>query len=633
MVKKASEMSAAELKADKFVHYRTIQTGFLKMWDSTGQSQSWYNSFDPKHYAFKLPRMDLVDEGLKNKDEEIGVGRPVKSESFKMMPLGSKSQLGTLGLSEDAVGSGGGGVGSAEYAKKMLFSWALAMDPTDTASKMGGRTLREYEKPDRTKSGLGQFKGVNMETGKPTQRKTGPLPMDKQLKKFYWSTLSSRSGYALKGGGKHWGADQNTMASQGNKFRGIYEDSTQRPYSLQANFYSHLAMRSLLKMLGNILTIKKSGKKELGTDSPEELMIAIAGNEIEQWNSMSRSEIEAEMAQMMKTTEKLRAPSKYAIDIPVGSPAMERVIKTITETTTDAEQVKAAIRKGGLEVTEQYGRLKDMYDPLPSSGPEDFMRYSATEIKRDIYNKYTQGGNYVRPGKERTIGEQFFDRKVGRGGFEVLTWSEPVFKGVAFFSIFIPSELTSEDSVGVVTHFEPGMKSVGEAVMRSRGITHNVDTVRRAARSILHGGIVHTKTKTTIAAKQLGTHAMKWKLWKDFGVFTRVDISAPEDVAIALDKLVRGAARNLGNMISIEPNNTFTNWVQKQQEQGEKFAGVVHHDAGARWRGIARMLGPQAKAGTSPQDAINWPQPIHPRPFLWMTAAGQSIGSREAILK
>ena len=628
---------AEELEGNDDMHYRTIQTGFLKLWDSTGQSQSWYNSFDPKHYAFKLPRMDLVDERLKNKGTEIGVGRPVKGESFKMMPLGSKSPLGTLGLSEDAVGGGGGGVGSAEYAKKMLFSWALAMDPAGTASKMGGRTLREYEKPDRTKSGLGQFKGVNRETGKPTQRKTGPLPMDKQLKKFYWSTLSSRSGYALKGGGKHWGADQNTMASQGYRFRGIYEDSTQRPYSLQANFYSHLAMRSLLKMLGNILTVRTSGKKKLGTDSPEELMIAIAGNEIEQWNSMSQSEIEAEMTQMMETTKKLRAGGSGPgmIDIPVGSPAMERVIRTITETTTDAEQVKAAIRKGGLEVTEQYGRLNDMYDLAGGIdlGEEDFLRQAEFEIKQDIYTKYTEKDDYVRPGKERTVGEQFYDRLVGRkGGFEVLTWSEPAFGGVAFFSVFIPSTIISPDSVHVVVHLETGMKSVGEAVMRNKKITQNVDTVRRAARSILHGGIIHN-TGATIATKQLGTHAMKWKLWKDFGVFTRVDISAPEDVATALDNLVRGAARNLGNMISIQPNNTFTNWVQKQQEQGEKFAGNVHHDAGARWRGIARMLGPQAKAGTSPQDAINWPQPIHPRPFLWMTAAGQSKGSREAILK
>lgn len=641
MVKKASEMSAAELKADKYKHYRTIQTGFLKLWDSTGQSQSWYDTFDPQHYAFKLGRMDLVEgEGaFTKKGTNIGVGRlkggKTQTESFKMMPLGAKSPLGTLGLSDDAVGGGGGGVGRAEYAKKMLFSWALAMNPTDTATAMGGRTLRKYEKPARTKSGLGQFKGVNRKTGKATGRKTGPLPMSKQIEKFYWSTLSSRSGYALPGGGRHWGADQNTIASQGHKFRDIYEDSTQRPYSLQANFYSHLAMRSLLGLLGNILTIKKSGKKALGVDSPEELMIAVAGNEIEQWNRMGQEEIEKEMAQMLKTTPKLRVPSKYAIDIPVGSPAMERVLRTIKNQGGTAGQVKEAIRQGGLEITEQHGRLKDMYDLGGELSEKDFLKQAEMKIKQDVYNRYTQKDDYVRPGKERTVGEQFFDRKVGRGGFEVLTWSEPAFGGVAFFSVFIPagSDIIAPDSIRVVVHLERGMKSVGEGVLQNKKITQKIDTVRRAARSILHGGIVHTNTETTIAAKQLGTHAMKWRLWKDFGIWTRVDISAPKDVAKALDELVRGAAKNLGNMISIKTEGPFTRWVEQQQQQGEKFAGKVHKSAGARWRSLARVLGPQAKDGTSPEEAINWPQPIHPRPFLWMTAAGQSKGSRDAILK
>jgi len=639
MVKKASKMSAAELKADKFVHYRTIQTGFLKMWDDTGKSKAWYNTFYPEHYAFKLDRMQLEEGANAFDNKEINVGRlkggKMQDHSFKMIPRGSRTGE-TLG---GAGGGSGGGPGSAEYAKKLLFSWAMMMNPTATASEVFGREMREYEKPTTTKSGLGQFKGVNSETGVATQRKTAPLPLSKQMEKFFWSTLSSKSGYSLKGrgGGRHWGAGikQREIAAQGGNFRKIYEESVSRQYSLKANFYSQLAMRSLLKEVvdpkGKILQFKKGGQQTMGADSSEELMIAIAGNEIEQWNKMSEKDIADEMVGMLDPKQAIKTPGSL-IDIPVGSPAMERAIRTIKSKDDGAEKVKAAIRKGGLEITEQHGRLKDMYDPLPSSGPEDFMRYSATEIKRDIYNKYTQGGNYVRPGKERTIGEQFYDRQVGRGGFEVLTWSEPVFKGVAFFSIFIPSKLTSEDSVGVVTHFEPGMKSVGEAVMRSRGITKTVDTVRRAARSVLYGAIKHKEAKL-ISTKQLGTHAMKWELWKDFGVFTRVDISAPEDVAEQLYNLVNKVANNLGNMITLSPGGKFTDWVAKQQGEGEEFAQEIHQSAGTRWRTWVQHLGGQAKDPTPPSQAVNWAQPIHPRPFLWMTAAGQSIGSREAILK
>lgn len=608
--------------------YRTIQTGFQRFFDHTGGNltRNWFQQFRPTDYAFKLPRMGLTGGSNAFSNKDINVGRLLDGDDDIAAGRGVKggTREDTFRLQPRGIPGVGPDGNADEYSKKLLFSWALQHNSDDTTA-IFGRELRQYEKPDTTKSGLGQ-KGAG-------KRITGPLPHAKQLTKFFWSTLSSKAGYELPGGGRHWGADQNTIASQGRNFRGIYEKSVLDKYRMSANKASNQAMRDLLDILPQVLTVDPSGKRSLETDSPEELMIAVAGNTISQWNTMSRAEIEEDMARLMKMTPSLRGPGGM-IDIPPNSPAINRVIDTIKSTSQDAMKVKAAIAAGGLEVTEIPKRLQRIYEidqwKVPTRA--QYMFEAEIALRQDIYERYKAGGTYKPTRKDRGIGEQFYDRGVGLGGYEALTWSEPAFDGVAFFSVVIPTGQTDffdPSYISVTSHFEPQMKGVGVRVLENNGINQNISAIRRAARSVLHGGI-RDSTGATIVSNTLGTNIGPMTMGGLTGIVrTGVDISAPTDVAAELYDLVQATADNLGNMITIKASSggtsfAFTDWIESQQQRGEDFAWKVHQSAGRGWRTWLDTIGPQAKKGTPPSDAADWPQPIHPRPFLWMTGVGQT---------
>ena len=266
--------------------YRTIQTGFERFFDTTGgdlQRPGHFDRFRRKEYAFKLPRMPNLRGGnyagkdinvgrLGRNDPDVlaGRGNPggTREDTFRMQPRHPM----TLKTGQSILGYpvGKAETNESEYSKKLLFTWALNMDSTKTTAKFG-RKLREYEKPDKTTSGLGQ-KGAG-------KRIKGPLSHAEQLRKFFWSSLSKKGqGDKLDGGGFHHGAGQGDIAAQGSNFKAIYENSVLDKYRMASNKASNEAMRDLLQMLPQVLTVDPSGKRSLETDSPEELMIAIADN-------------------------------------------------------------------------------------------------------------------------------------------------------------------------------------------------------------------------------------------------------------------------------------------------------------------------------------------------------------------
>jgi len=644
--------------------YRLIQTGFMRMWDASGGDLkrgpgTWFNQYKQHDYAFKLPRMEAGGAKIKP-GTDINIGRlgandpdlaragnrvgGTREDTFRLTPL----PPGTWAPGpNDSWASTQGN--PAEYGKKLLFTWALMMNATMTTAEFGSE-LRQYEKPDHTTSGKGQFQGTN-------KRKARPLPHIKQLTKFFWSRLSSTTPYSLKGkgGGFHHGAGQGDIAADGNRFRDIYEDSISRKYKMSAIGASQRAMRKLLARLGSILTVDPSGKKSLETESAEELIIAIAGNSIHNWNNMSRAQIEADMARMMNIPgQKLRAPHEK-IDIPhTNTAAINRIIGggsatgIISSTGPDAMKTKAAIKAGGLEVTMQPERLRGIYN-LKKGFNETRAKYlqrAKETIQEDMYNRYTAGKKHKPSTVNRTVAEQFYDRDVGMsGGQPVLTWSEPAYDGVAFFSVFpMPNGIVPVEPAGVPVHiyFEPSQAlAVGELVLVKNGIQRqHIGRVMNAARNSLHGGI-RDSTQMNILGNTLGTSSgpLYQSALRNTGleteITTTVDISAPSDVAAALYDLVQEVADNLGRQISIiapgtPGSNKFSDWIAEQQQAGEAMGLSVHQSAGRGWRNWLQQLSAQHKKGIDPADAAKWPQPIHPRPFLWMTAAGQAQASKEA---
>lgn len=590
---------AKDLPSKVWKDARTIQTGFVKFWDDTGGQDAEHLRYGkggygwhPQDYAFKIPR---VKAGAPTEKEDIRVGRPLKKNTFRMVPLGLP--YGDPGSKE-----------ANEYVKKLLFTWAINLDP-EWMADLFGTELRQYEKPERTRSGRGALK---------TKRRAGtqPLSLDAQKTKFLWARLIHDNSQII---------DHKNTYSQG------YEADTDNSYRITMNQASRKAMRELYDELDDTLKVGIGGGEQLDADSAEEIMIALAGQDLSKlgWNDEDASveKIIEDMEEIMGAMPLRVRESK--IDIPAKfEEEIEQIVKLIRGQTELVDR----IRRGGIEVTEQHGRLAEMYGSGDVGDGQQFLDHYIPKIKEDIVKQYRRleiNPAYEGTGK-RTIGEQFYDRGIGVEGSSVdtLTWSEPAYGGVAFFAVYIPgTRPLSESDISIIPYFLTNTPSVWRGIMRQQGIHENHTRIKDAVKELMTG-VVKTKKGVIIKTHTLGTnYAQMVGFGKQGIVSTKVGASAPKKVAKELFDMVEEAAINIGNRLTLSRGATFTNWVQAQHDRAEKAAWGIHRRKGAGWREWLAKTG--GKEDPKPKDAIDWTQPIHPRPFLWMTGVGQAELSRQ----
>ena len=581
-----------ELEATEEIDARTIQTGFVRFWDDAGGDKDHSNvkeggfAWSPDHYEFFRPQ-------TAPDDDDITIGKKGGTKNtFRMIPRGIAR--GTQGSQE-----------ADDYVKKLLFTWAIDLAPQKMADLFGTK-LRAYEKPKVTRSGKGRLM---------TKRRasTYPLPLDTQQTKFLWARLIY---------------DNAEVVIHKDIYSAMYEDHTANSYKIAMNQASNRAMRDLFKELGKkkgLLKVGVGGGKTLGAESAEEIMIAMAGADLSKWNEEETTEEE-----MMKDMEEIisKMPIRERgskIDIP---PHLEDEIERITNLLEGQGQADLIerIKKGGIEVTEQHGRLAEMYGSGKTGDGRQFIEFYTKKIKEDIVKQYTKSTRKA-TGK-RTVAEQFYTRGVGLGETDVLTWSEPAWGGVAFFSVYIPEKRPlSASDIGVISYFLDDTPSIWRGILRQQGIHRNHHKVANALKNVF-SGVITVKGGAVIKTKTLGTTLGHMPgFGKTQMISTRVDATAPKKVAKGLYDLVKKAAEKIGARLTLDEGAAFSKWVKAQHKRGEESAWGIHQRKGRGWRDWIEKTG--GKEDPKPKAAVDWTQPIHPRPFLWMSAVGQAPASQE----
>jgi len=617
---------------------RSMQTGFRHLWDNTGgdHSRAWFEQFIPQHYQFSQLQRAVAEQ---TNDIRVGQGpgstrassRVGKDASFRFeprgLPTGSKEK-------------------KDEYIRKRLFSWALHFKGDNTA-QMFNRELPMYESTKR-------------EGGPP---KGAPeLSPRKKRTKFFWGMLKSHRDEVDALGGHPWGSfvkDTEGGAARGmkiprispeaNDFLSIYQKSILSELDWKFKPLADKALRDLLSMLGNMLTVHRGGRTALGAESGEELGLRILEELNTTWrSSLSPAENVARAIDRVAQAEGFR---RGAIDIPgldeAGNPQAAGAQSTVRQLMQNAQthtqyssrnynQVLDDIWVRGLEVTSAPRRLEQMYEAGSGVSVPDYLDTMAETIQRDVFTVYgTPGGEGLRrvPGESpATVGEQFF-RRISRQTGGGLVWSNPAHGGVAFFSIWIPPNMQSADQVAVLPLWLPITTNLWDNALNTLLRRSTVNEIRRAVNSAVDRGVTHTTLGYDLYMNSVGTDFIRLptgiRTARGPGgplghLTTQVSVVPIDDVAQSIYDLVEASATAYGtilDVITVGGGGAFYQWVEQQHRVGEKGAQAVDKKVGTPWRPFVTQLG--GKTPPLPRKSIGWPQAIHPRPYLSLTAAGR----------
>ena len=651
-------------------HTRLLEFGFRHLWDTTGgdHTRSWFDQFDPQLYRFnqlahnqgtsniKVGRIDAV-RGAPEKGYPKGklihgkiLGR---KSSFRFEPLrlrGASTEKNTN-----------------EYVRKRLFSWALHSDAEGTAALF-----------DRN---LPKFESTKREGGPPPGAKE-LSPLKKQIK-FFWSMMRHHRALVDESGGnaytpleKDFGLSA-SEAGQGFKaprilptqdsFLATYQRKAVTELDIQSKILADEGLRDLLRKLGGILTIDPAARKTLKADSAEELGLRIL-TELEATGAYPITQpsdaslaVSQAITQVQQYYRGLGQPPRVSmLDI---EPHMTGALDVIEDTMRRAGgayatgpgsvlgQVISDIRTRGLEVSEAPNRLSQIYRINASTygGVRGFQEALIDQIQEDIFSAYQHGGKSQMklgpPGVDmRGIGSQFFyDRGVSIDSAGGYVWSSRASVagngGMFFFSIWKPAVVNTPDDIAVVGVWLPIVPTLWRNALENSSVAQFENAIRRAVVTAL-GGAITTQAGATLHINALGTQYGR-SLSAGFAsgdpqqriatpgfLKTRVTIQPQGTVADEIYKLVKLAAVQYGNMISVagpRPTGTpsFSQWVMSQERRGEHMAQIMDDNLSKGWSSWIYKLGGKYKPQPFKAAKDKWPQPVHPRPYLWMTAQGR----------
>ena len=587
---------------------RTLQFGFVKFMDDTGGNltKKWFD-FHRSHYAFKRPMRYMPPDAesgfAATGDTDIQVGRASgggrRPNTFRLMPLGVPP-----------------GQHKEEYVKKMLFSWALFAQGDYTAALFPSKRTGQGQLPEYEHS---------RKEGGPGPRAT-PLSPHQQKKKFLWSRLQHQ---------------RREILLNATNFTKIYSDSILGVYKMRMNIEANKGIRELMKKIDVNMTVHNDERTSLQATSEEELLLAIAP-ELAKESQLptSSAEMIARMRKVAGDTFIRRGSEgetrgESMIDLPPTLKTELAAVGKYIEKYGGSDTLIEDIKRGGLEVTEQYRRLNKIYGAV-SGDITDYMEEHKKNIQNDIFSKATTGqSKFSEKAQSKgitTVAEQIFSpKRLGKGGSGTLTWSEPTGEGVAFFSVTVPDQIKTKDSIGVNAVHIRGPKYVWEGVLNALGVEENHSDIRNSIASI-YKGVIQDTEGNIIKTKTLANAMVNVGVGRRFT--TRVDATLEEGVAGDLYNLVASAAENFSDRLTVADNSNFTGWLAAQHKRGEEAALSIHNASSKNWKGWLNTViskadgsGPYNLENPSPLAGGSYPQPVHPRPFLWLTGIGQAPGS------
>jgi len=657
---------AIKASAGRTTEVRLLEFGLRHLWDTSGgdHTRAWFDAFSPQLYNFnqlayhRKPQLGVlkVGRGKKGSGKRRGPGQaPVKQGlegSFRFEPIGLRG--GATKKQAD------------EYVRKRLFTWALHYDTQGTADLVGHQ-LPTYESTKRD--------------GGPPPGAPQLSPLKKQIK-FFWGMMRHHRETVDDSGGhpstplqKDFGLSA-AEAGKGFKaprilptqdsFLATYQRKAVTELNFGAKQLADDGLRDLMGKLATILTIDPAARKTLSADSAEELGLRIL-RELEAGMPILTAE-DAPLA-VQEAIGRVRAglafgerPRDTMLDI---EPKMTDALDAIEASMIAANQgrrggsytrgpgstfdgILADMRKRGIEVSEVGNRLSQIYRINATSygGIIDYQEALIDKIQEDVYSAYQHGGiSQMKLGPEGVdmhgIGTQFFHKRgVGidtAGGY---VWSSrakvPGGGGMFFFSIWKPAVLNSAEDVSVVGMWLPITPTLWRNALERSTVRNFSGAIQRSVVSALDGAITTTAGQA-LHVNALGTEFGR-QMSKGFArgdpsqrittpgyLYTRVTIQPTGEVVNEIAELIEAAAVKYGEMISIagpQPSGTpsFTHWVMSQERAAEKMAQKMDSRLSKDWKSWVYKLGGKYKPQPFKAAEDKWPQPVHPRPYLWMTA-------------
>jgi len=596
---------------------RTIQLGFRHFADreaSTGRG--WYKKFYAEDYQFTRPK-------TAGSDGEITVGgkspKTTRKDTFRM---------DALKLSGPAVED------DTDYTKKLLFSWAIVMDPAATVEIMGGQ-LRRYEKPDAA------------------AHRTAALDPGQQQSKYFWSRLQGAAGAAATRKSA-WSKttspvpDFSPFGSISRRLGSLYWRAAEDPLKIAANRKGRDGLTSLLARFDKII---KVGDKSW--DSSEELALRVLPDLIAKYNEGALSgipstEVRRIFVELIDSSKDRPGRGGSMVDFPAHMVAeLEPIISLLKDAhSDDLSTILDRVTQGGLEVTQQHGRLTQMYG---SANTKDVLTYLDKRMKSMQQGYFTQFGQgqssfAAAPAERKTRTgtveiQAAHPQRIGPRGGGFSTWTSPFFGGVAIFAVYVPpaSQIEKPEDILIATGYLPGIENIWKGVYAKAGFSNVLSRVY-AATDALYSKPIIAGGRNVLAMKNLGMQVAKAGVMKG-SLLTKIGMTVPpdnRDLATTIYGWVKETALLLEDSITLRDDASFTDWVREMQELGEDASWDVHKKLSVGWKPWLAAYGqPHQPAGIEPYTAIEdeWPGLVHPRPFLWMTAVGQAKGSKATQYK
>tara|TARA_Y100000310_G_scaffold34795_1_gene32949 strand:+ start:2203 stop:4032 length:1830 start_codon:yes stop_codon:yes gene_type:complete len=600
---------------------RTIQFGFRHFIDreaSTGRG--WYKKFYAEDYQFTRPK-------TAGSDGEITVGgkspKTTREDTFRMDAL----KLSAPAVEDDT-----------DYTKKLLFSWAIVMDPAATVEIVGGQ-LRRYEKPDAA------------------SHRTAALDPGQQQSKYFWSRLQGAAGTAATRKSA-WSKttspvpDFSPFGSISQRLGSLYWRAAEDPLKIAANRKGRDGLTSFLARFNKIIEV--GGKS---WDSSEELALRVLPDLIAKYNEGALSGIPS--ADVRKIFVELIDSSKARpgrggsmVDFPARMVAeLEPIISLLKDAhSDDLNTILQRVKEGGLELTQQHGRMTQMYGSLDTKNAQTYLDKRVAQLQKDFYGKFVGGESpYEAPSATRktrakTVAVQAaHPQRIGPRGGGFSTWTQPVsgdgWGGVAIFAVYVPpaSQIEKPENILIASGYLPGIENIWKGVYAKAGYSNVLSRVY-AATDALYSKPIIAGGRNVLAMRNLGMQVAKAGVMKG-SLLTKIGVTVPpdnRDLATTIYGWVKEAALFLEDSITLRDDASFTDWVREMQKLGEDASWDVHKKLSVGWKPwLAEYGQPHQPAGIAPYTAIEdeWPGLVHPRPFLWMTAVGQAEGSKATQYK
>ena len=624
---------------------RSVRLGYKYFWDISQRDKGSWKNFYQQDYKFHRPDSKKYGGGYKKR---AGI-RSVKGTAKNTFNLQPDPPFGAQ-IAEDEEKA-------LEYQRKRLFSWSLFHHGDETAAMFatgwGEGRIPTEESTTTDGGGRGGPREISREEG---------------LKKFFWGMLrpeKNRPQITKNRGNTNTGFYKMSAEDAGSAFTAdrIASDDTDSLLSKyqrdilpkaiwQMKKLTEKRINALLQLMPGVTGIGQGAQQTLGTMSEEELGILV----MERIGPLDASTTEEEAREAVREAvrtyprgQKRMEPGPQMVDIdPKYQPEATAYLTKFLEEKAAGKiggnflADLEAHKKGGYEVSMVANRLQAYYRIKKSNftSTQSMINKIATEMQDDIRRHLAPGYSTSEGPKNQGVGHGMA-RRYHQGTHSHIYTTQMGSSGIAIYMVNITN---GEPTVIPYLWEGPTDTLLNEMVVSLAGAELK-DTVISELKAAQISDLKHDQMGSLVV-KSLVSNSLEQINWlgRDpgpggtaFGGKPRGGLNVRTQVStVTMDKLskdifnwVNRGAQEFGEMIDIIENSALHHFLAENQEMAEKVARQSEHMAAGGWKNWTEKL--RGKYSPTPQEAPEWTQFLHPRPYLTQDTRGikQAEGALE----